>query len=79
MVGGMTWWTADQCVDDWSKRYGPITRATWLRYVRAGRAPAHHHYDSKTGERVWDADVVRTYERPGQGSRTDLQQQVRPR
>lgn len=69
----MTWWTAQQCAEDWSRRYGrTITRSTWLRYVRDDRAPAHHHCDPKTGERVWDPAAVRNYRRPGQGARTDL-------
>jgi hypothetical protein len=61
------WWTAQDCADAWG-----VKRATWLHYVRYGRAPAHHHCDPETGERVWDPEAVRNYRRPGQGARTDI-------
>lgn len=61
------WWTAQDCADAWG-----VKRTTWLHYVRYDRAPAHDHYDPDTGEKVWAAETVRNYERPGPGARTDL-------
>ena len=57
-----TTWTADACAAHWG-----VTRDSWMRYVRAGRAPKHDHYDPETGERVWLEAAVRAWQRPGQG------------
>lgn len=61
------WWTADQCAT-----HRGIARKTWHRYVLAGREPAHDHHDPRTGERLWAADTVTAWHRPGRGARTDL-------
>jgi len=60
-------WTVDECAAEWS-----IVPSTWRSYVRAGRAPQPLlGYDEKR-RRLWDAEAVRNWPRPGQGARSDL-------
>lgn len=58
-------WTADQCADHWG-----IKRRTWHGYVARGYAPKLKRRVGRTP--VWDAHTVRTWPRPGRGTRTDL-------
>lgn len=58
-----TTWTVDECAAAWG-----IKPSTWRYYVSTGYAPRPlPGYDPHTGRRLWDAEQVRTYQRPGQG------------
>jgi cell division septum initiation protein DivIVA len=52
-------WTARECAEAWG-----VKEPTWSGYVSRGQAPAPLPGD---GPRRWDADVVRTFPRPGAG------------
>jgi hypothetical protein len=54
--------TADECAAEWGVRTG-----TWLGYVSRGQAPAALPERDPAGKRVWDAEQVRTFPRPGVG------------
>ena len=56
-------WTSDQCAKAWG-----IKRRTWSGYVTRGYAPQPSRHVGRTP--VWDAEKVRTWPRPGQGTRT---------
>lgn len=58
-------WTRDQCAQHWE-----ISPSTWSGYVTRGHAPQPYTHVGRTP--LWDADTVRGYPRPGQGSRSDL-------
>jgi DNA-directed RNA polymerase specialized sigma24 family protein len=44
-----------------------VKTATWLGYVSRGQAPAPLPEPSGDGRRLWDADEVRRFPRPGAG------------
>ena len=54
-------WTADECAAAWG-----VKTPTWLGYVSRGQAPAALA-EPVDGRRVWDADAVRRFPRPGPG------------
>jgi len=58
-MSGRETWTSTECADAWG-----VKPATWLGYVSRGQAPAPLPGD---GRRLWDADEVRGYVRPGVG------------
>lgn len=58
-------WTAQQCATHWH-----VKVKTWHGYVARGYAPQPKRRIGRTP--VWDPETVRTYERPRQGTRTDL-------
>lgn len=60
-------WTADQCAKAWGVR-----SRTWHGYVARDQAPKPARHVGRTP--VWDPDAVRTYPRPGRGTRTDLKE-----
>jgi DNA-directed RNA polymerase specialized sigma24 family protein len=60
-VGDIETWTADECAAAWG-----VKTATFLGYVSRGHAPAAMS-DRPDGRRVWDADQVRRFPRPGPG------------
>jgi DNA-directed RNA polymerase specialized sigma24 family protein len=60
-VGDIETWTADECAAAWG-----VKTPTWLGYVSRGQAPAPLA-DRDDGRRVWDADEVRRFPRPGPG------------
>lgn len=60
MSGGR--WTGDECAAAWG-----VKTATWLGYVSRGQAPAALPDRDARGRRLWDADTVRTFPRPGSG------------
>jgi DNA-directed RNA polymerase specialized sigma24 family protein len=60
-VGDVETWTADECAAAWG-----VKTTTWLGYVSRGQAPAALP-DPEDGRRVWDADAVRGFPRPGPG------------
>lgn len=65
-------WTVRQCAEYWG-----IQPGTWRDYVAKGRAPKPtEHLDQRTP--LWDAEVVRGWERAGQGKRTDLVEESMP-
>jgi hypothetical protein len=57
-------WTADQCAAAWGVKVG-----TWRDYVARGYAPKPLPGFDEQRRRRWDAETVRTYQRPGQGRR----------
>lgn len=58
--------TAEECAAEWG-----VKTATWHGYVSRGQAPAALPGRDAAGRRVWDADAVRAFPRPGAGrSRT---------
>ncbi|SFM88660.1 hypothetical protein SAMN05216207_1004113 [Pseudonocardia ammonioxydans] len=60
----MTSWTADDCAAHWGVRVG-----TWNSYVSRGQAPTALPEPGPAGRKVWDADEVRSWDRPGAGRR----------
>ncbi|ANY05254.1 hypothetical protein [Pseudonocardia sp. HH130630-07] len=60
----MTNWTSDECAAHWGVQVG-----TWNSYVSRGQAPAPQDGPAGDGRRVWDADAVRAWPRPGVGRR----------
>lgn len=55
-------WTSAQCAQAWGVQPG-----TWLSYVSRGQAPAALPESNAGGRKVWDADEVRSFPRPGSG------------
>lgn len=55
-------WTSAQCAAAWGVQPG-----TWLSYVSRGQAPAPLPEPCATGRKVWDAEAVRSFPRPGAG------------
>ena len=53
-------WTADECAAAWG-----VKTATWSGYVSRGQAPKP--LPGGEGSRLWDADEVRRFPRPGSG------------
>lgn len=60
-MGDIETWTADECAAAWG-----VKTPTWLGYVSRGQAPAALT-DRDDGRRLWDADEVRRFPRPGPG------------
>lgn len=60
----MTTWTADDCAAHWGVQVG-----TWHSYVSRGQAPAPLPDPGPDGRKAWDADEVRSWDRPGAGRR----------
>ena len=60
-MGDIETWTADECAAAWG-----VKTPTFLGYVSRGQAPAALP-DRPDGRRVWDADEVRRFPRPGPG------------
>ncbi len=60
-MGDIETWTADECAAAWG-----VKTPTFLGYVSRGQAPAAL-IDRPGGRRVWDADQVRRFPRPGPG------------
>ena len=60
-MGAAETWTADECATAWG-----VKTPTWLGYVSRGQAPAALPGQTD-GRRVWDADAVRRFPRPGPG------------
>jgi hypothetical protein len=58
--GGL--WTSDECAAAWGVR-----TPTWLGYVSRGQAPAPLPERDDRGRRLWDAEAVRRFPRPGSG------------
>lgn len=63
----METWTTERCADEWG-----IAVSTWRSYVATGRAPRPLPGYDEQRRRRWDPDAVRTFQRAGQGRRTDL-------
>jgi hypothetical protein len=55
-------WTSDECARAWGVKTG-----TWLGYVSRGQAPPAVPATAGTGPRLWAADEVRSFPRPGVG------------
>jgi DNA-directed RNA polymerase specialized sigma24 family protein len=55
-------WTGAECAAAWG-----VKPATWLGYVSRGQAPQPLPEPDDQGRRVWDADEVRRFPRPGVG------------
>jgi DNA-directed RNA polymerase specialized sigma24 family protein len=55
-------WDSAACAAAWG-----VKPATWLGYVSRGQAPAPLPEPDAQGRRVWDADAVRGFPRPGVG------------
>ncbi|AEA26557.1 hypothetical protein ACFQ34_00150 [Pseudonocardia benzenivorans] len=53
-------WTSDQCAQAWG-----VKTSTWLAYVSRGQAPRPLDTDGR--RKLWDADEVRSWPRPGVG------------
>jgi predicted DNA-binding transcriptional regulator AlpA len=53
-------WTSDECAEAWGVR-----TSTWLGYVSRGQAPKPLPGDGT--RKLWDADAVRAFPRPGIG------------
>lgn len=53
-------WTADECAAAWG-----VKTPTWSGYVSRGQAPKP--LPGSDGRRLWDADEVRRFPRPGSG------------
>lgn len=58
-------WIARQCADAWG-----VKPATWRSYVARRQAPQPSRHVGSTP--VWDAAMVKSWPRPGQGARSDL-------
>jgi hypothetical protein len=61
-VGGSETWTSDECAAAWG-----VKTPTWLSYVSRGQAPPALPDRDERGRRLWDADAVRRFPRPGVG------------
>ena len=55
-------WSGAECAAAWGVR-----PATWAGYVSRGQAPPPLPDTDERGHKVWDADAVRTFPRPGVG------------
>jgi hypothetical protein len=64
-------WTADRCAAEWG-----VKPKTWHSYVARGFAPKRARKVGRTP--LWDAATVRSWPRPGRGTRTDLARQDPP-
>jgi DNA-directed RNA polymerase specialized sigma24 family protein len=61
-VGGTETWTSEECATAWG-----VKTPTWLGYVSRGQAPPPLPERDDRGRRLWDADEVRRFPRPGAG------------
>ncbi len=61
-----TEWTVKDCAAHWG-----IAPSTWRSYVARGHAPAPARRVGPTP--VWDPEMVRAWQRPGRGARTDME------
>jgi hypothetical protein len=61
-VGDIETWTSDECAAAWGVKTG-----TWLGYVSRGQAPTPLPERDDSGRRLWDAEAVRRFPRPGPG------------
>ena len=57
-----TSWTSDECAAHWG-----VKTTTWLGYVSRGQAPAPLPGTDGGRRKLWDADEVRAFVRPGSG------------
>ena len=64
MTTPVTTWTSDECAAHWG-----VQVTTWNGYVSRGQAPAPLPGQDDDGRRLWDADEVRSFDRPGAGHR----------
>ena len=55
-------WDVDECAAAWG-----VKVPTWLGYVSRGQAPPPLARRDPHGRRLWDADAVRRFPRPGPG------------
>jgi DNA-directed RNA polymerase specialized sigma24 family protein len=55
-------WSAEQCAAAWG-----VKTPTWLGYVSRTQAPPALPDRDAAGRRLWDADEVRRFPRPGAG------------
>jgi hypothetical protein len=55
-------WTADECAAAWG-----VKPTTWHGYVSRGQAPPPLPDRDAAGRRLWDAEQVRRFPRPGAG------------
>ncbi|MEN3302515.1 hypothetical protein [Pseudonocardia sp.] len=55
-------WTSAQCAEAWG-----VKPTTWLGYVSRGQAPKPLPDVDAQRRRLWDADEVRAFPRPGAG------------
>jgi hypothetical protein len=55
-------WTAARCAQEWGVKPG-----TWAGYVSRGQAPPPLPGPDARGRKVWDAEAVRSFPRPGSG------------
>jgi hypothetical protein len=55
-------WTAEECARAWG-----VKPTTWHGYVSRGQAPAPLPDRDAAGRRLWDAEQVRRFPRPGAG------------
>lgn len=62
MVAIAETWTSDECARAWG-----VKTPTWLGYVSRGQAPAPRRARDPEGRKVWDAEEVRSFPRPGAG------------
>lgn len=53
-------WNSDECAQAWG-----VKTPTWLAYVSRGQAP--RPLDAEGRRKLWDADEVRSWPRPGAG------------
>ena len=61
-MSGTETWTGDECAAAWG-----VKTTTWLGYVSRGQAPPALPDRDERGRRLWDADAVRRFPRPGSG------------
>ncbi len=61
-MGGTETWTSEECATAWG-----VKTPTWLGYVSRGQAPPPLPERDDRGRRLWDADEVRRFPRPGAG------------
>jgi hypothetical protein len=61
-VGDIETWDVDECAESWG-----VKTPTWLGYVSRGQAPPPLPERDSRGRRLWDADAVRGFPRPGSG------------
>ena len=61
-MNGTETWTGDECAAAWG-----VKTTTWLGYVSRGQAPPALPDRDERGRRLWDADTVRRFPRPGSG------------
>jgi hypothetical protein len=61
-VGTIETWTAEECAAAWG-----VKTPTWLGYVSRAQAPPALPERDARGRRLWAADDVRRFRRPGPG------------